>query len=121
MSVAKDFLDRSADFFMFVLGCAYAISGFANTARVQNVLNDSIGDKGTVVVADAYPDISVSGEKVIALLLMPEGVESVDIDGRVFSSSLEQGIIYIDTDGKYLLTRKTGTGGSILTVTTVTE
>ena len=117
MGPAKRFLDLAVDFMFFIFGCLYMVAGFANTASVQNVLNRTITDKGSAVMADAYPETFVGGEEVIALLLYPDGVVSVSVDGVEFVSEFERSIDYIAMEKNYMVTRAFGLEGTKLIIT----
>lgn len=121
MGAAKEFLDHAADFMIFIFGCLFAIGGFANTSSVQYALNNTLMDKGAAVIADAYPETFVGGEEVIALLLLPDGLISVTVDGLTFTSEFDRSLAYIDITGNYMVTREIEPEGTKLVVSAYTE
>ena len=118
MDAAKEFLDQAADFIIFIMGCLFAIGGFANTASVQYALNNTLTDKGAAVIADAYPQTYVGGEEVIALLLLPDGLTSVTVDGLTFTSEIEKSVAYINIAANYMVSREAEAEGTRLVITT---
>lgn len=117
MGAVKETIDLVVDFIIFIAACAFTISGFANTASIQNALNDSLTDKGSSMIVDAYPNTYVSGDEVIALLLLPEGVNSVIVDGNALTDNIEKGVNYIAPKATYEIQRKTAEEGIQLIIT----
>lgn len=111
MGAAKEFIEQCIDFLIFVAACAFMISGFANFASIQTVINNSISNKGALVTHYLPEDTGMSGEEVIALLLLPDGIASVEIDGTVFRADLRKGIPYVNVDGTYHCMRESTAEG----------
>lgn len=119
MGAAKEVIDLVVDFIIFIAACAFTIGGFANTASVQNTLNNTLTDKGSSMIADAFPETHSTGEEMIAILLLPEGISKVSVDGNVFTGNVMEAINYIVPNGIYEVEREYATDGLRLLITKI--
>ena len=85
MGAAKEFLDKAAVLVIFVAACYFSLNAFLGLGALQDALNGSISGKGVELMQEAYPEARMQGEELIALLLFPEGLAGVVVDGEAFA------------------------------------
>ena len=118
--VVREFLDQIFDFLLFIAACAYVISSFRTMAVTQNTLNMSLSDKGNSVAVIERPDLTLAGEEVLALLLQPDGIEQVTLDGTVFEKDdISTALMRVNVGGRYALERHSESEGISLIITEV--
>lgn len=118
MNVIKKYLELYIDIVVFLGACVFAFSGFAQYQQIRRAFNEALVDKGVEqITIGIVEEIYTAGDELVALLLLPEGVNSAEVDGMEFThGNLRSAITYIDGDSLYFVERKQESDGVHLVV-----
>ena len=113
MGAIKQVLNQAAVIIMVIAACYFMLYNVQKIHVLQQSLQKNLTNKGVEQIEEGYPELYVEGKEIVALFLLPEGIQEVRIEDSIVSSSKIKEIIpYIELEKQYKVIRKQGKEGS---------
>lgn len=115
MNEARKYIDFAADFLIFVTACFFILTGISKVSMMQETLHRGLTDKGLSGITEDY-GMYRTGEELVALLSLPEGLSAVVVDETVVEGSVVNAIDLLSFEKFYTVERTMDEHGKITLV-----
>ena len=112
MNEARKYIDFAADFLIFVTACFFILSGVSRVSMMQETIHQGLTNKGLSGIMEDY-SMYRTGEELVALLSLPEGLDAVIVNETVVEGSVTSIIGLLSQEEIYSVERMMDERGKI--------